>query len=343
MTEREKHGRSEPLVIGHRGAPGYRPEHTRSSYELAFEMGADAVEPDLVATRDGVLVVRHENEISGTTDVAEHPEFADRRRTTTVDGREHTGFFTEDFDWVELQTLRARERLPRVRPRSAAFDGTEPLLRLEDLLEIVDAASERRGRQLGLVAEVKHATHFASIGLPLDELVADALASFPAEHLVVESFEETVLRQLHDRGLGGRGVYLVEKAGAAFDRVAAEGSDAPSYAEQLTSESLAAFGTSAWVRGISVDKSLLLGADGSEEQRADGAALVNLAHHSGLDVFTWTLRPENRFLTPAFRLEGSKDAFGDWRGEFQAVLETGVDGVFVDHPDLGRESVGGAA
>ena len=159
-----------PLIIGHRGASGYRPEHTRAAYELAFRLGADAVEPDIVATRDGVLVLRHENEISGTTDVASRPEFADRRTTKLIDGARLTGWFTEDFTWAELSTLRAVERLPQVRQASATFDGLEPILRLSDLLGIIDDASGQRQRIM--VAELKHATYFESIGLPLDELFA---------------------------------------------------------------------------------------------------------------------------------------------------------------------------
>ena len=137
--------RTRPLVIGHRGAPGYRPEHSRSSYDLALAMGVDAVEPDIVVSKDGVLVVRHENEISGTTDVADRPEFADRRTTKTVDGAELTGWFTEDFTWDELATLRCRERLPQLRPASASFDDEQPVLRLRDVLDLVRDAVARAG------------------------------------------------------------------------------------------------------------------------------------------------------------------------------------------------------
>ncbi|HXR44580.1 MAG TPA: glycerophosphodiester phosphodiesterase family protein, partial [Pseudolysinimonas sp.] len=144
-------------VIGHRGASGYRPEHSRSAYELAIALGADAVEPDIVATRDGELVLRHENDISGTTDVARHPEFAARRTTKTVDGASITGWFTEDFTWDELSTLRVVERLPALRPHSASFDGLQPMLRLRDLLTILDDAT----RAVDLVAEIKHPSYFA--------------------------------------------------------------------------------------------------------------------------------------------------------------------------------------
>ena len=320
-----------PLIVGHRGASGYRPEHTRASYELAFALGADAVEPDIVATKDGELVLRHENEISGTTDVAQHPEFASRRTTKVVDGTTVTGWFTEDFTWAELSTLRAIERLPQLRQHSATFDGRYPILRLRDLLELIDAASEWHGRTLGLVAEIKHATHFAAHDIPLGELAADALAGWAdAERLVVESFEQSVLGEVRDRGIPGRYVYLLETKGAAADLVARLGPKAPSYTAQLSDAGLATLVRE--VDGISVDRSRLLRVTGGAAVATD---LVNRAHASGLSVFAWTLRPENRFLTPPFR-RGSKAAdWGDWRGEFRMLLDSGLDGAFFDHPDLG--------
>lgn len=314
-----------PWVIGHRGASGYRPEHTRAAYELAFALGADAVEPDIVATRDGVLVLRHENEISGTTDVAKRREFADRRTTKRIDGESLTGWFTEDFTWEELSTLRARERLPKTRPTSVTFDGRYPIMRLDDLLDLVADASERHGRPLGLVAEIKHATYFDSIGLPLGEMVSDVLRGFDGP-LVVESFEETVLGEIRERGVDADFVYLLEAKGAAPDLVARFGASAVDYTSQLTADGLADLATR--VDGISISKSRLLQPD----VRA-GVELVERAHRAGLQVFTWTLRPENRFLVEQHR-RGGVAAWGAWRAEFEAVLATGVDGVFADHPDL---------
>jgi glycerophosphoryl diester phosphodiesterase len=323
---RERVSGPPPLVIGHRGASGYRPEHTRSAYELAIALGVDAIEPDIVATRDGVLVLRHENEISGTTDVASRPEFADRRATKKVDGVSHTGWFTEDFTWAELRTLRAVERLPQVRQSSATFDGTEGILRLRDLLDILDAGAERTGREIAIVAEVKHPTYFASIGLPLHELVAAELTAWDdGSRTIVECFEQTVLGQIRERGVVGRFVYLVEARGSAPDQVARFGAKALPYAAQLTEAGMARLAKS--VDGVSVDKSMLL--------KPEGAALVARAHAAGLEVFTWTLRPENRFLTPPNRVGKAPAVWGNWRHEFGAVLATGVDGVFVDHPDLG--------
>ncbi|MFP3466226.1 glycerophosphodiester phosphodiesterase family protein [Leifsonia sp. SIMBA_070] len=357
--------RTAPVVIGHRGAPGYRPEHTRGSYELAFQLGADAVEPDIVATRDGVLVLRHENEISGTTDVADHAEFADRRTTKEVDGVPLTGWFTEDFTWDELSTLRAKERIPALRQASSTFDGHYPLLRLRDLLELIDRTAEggrigggerggaggRAASGPGLVAELKHATYFEAAGLPLDELFSAELADAgwtDRSGVVVESFEHTVLAKLHGRGFRGRRVYLVESTGAPADRVAALGSAAPGYDTDLTLRGLYAIGSAASAAnkmdGISVETTQVLssgsvsvalfGEDDSADVGAVTSDLVDLAHSAGLAVFCWTLRPENGMLPDEFRTAGPDSEWGDWRRYFSILLHSGVDGVFADHPDL---------
>lgn len=326
--------RPHPIVIGHRGAPGYRPEHSRSGYELAFALGADSVEPDVVASKDGVLVIRHENEISGTTDIAERPEFAHRRSTKTIDGDEHTGWFTEDFTWAELRTLRVRERIPALRPSSASFDGQQGILRLRDLAEIVDAASEEQGRDLGMTVEIKHATYFDAVGMPLDELVASELGDAGwgrGRPLIVESFEKTVLSRVGERGIEAEYVYLVEREGAAADLVARDGSAAVTYAEELTDVGLDAL--RGVVDGVSADKALVLSID--DDGVASGASdLVDRLHARGFTAYSWTLRPENRFLTTGFR-RGPLDSFGDWQSEFDVILRTGIDGVFLDHPDLG--------
>ena len=320
------------LVIGHRGASGYRPEHTRSSYELALALGADAVEPDIVATKDGVLVLRHENEISGTTDVAAHPEFADRRTTKRIDGVSLTGWFTEDFTWSELSTLRAVERLPQIRQSSSSFDGMQPVLRLRELLDLLDGERARSGREVALVAEVKHPTHFSSIGLPLDELLAAELGRWNSpDRLIVECFEQGVLTQLKERGIAARYVYLLESKGSAPDLVARFGRKALPYAAQLTASGLARLAQD--VDGVSVDKTLLL--DAAKDGQVRLTDLVSRIHDAGLSAFTWTLRPENRFLSPAHRRGTAPRDWGDWRREFELVLSSGIDGIFVDHPDLG--------
>lgn len=334
-------------IIGHRGAPGYRPEHTADSYRLAFELGADAVEPDLVPTKDGILVVRHENEISGTTDVASRPEFRDRRTTKEAAGHKLTGWFTEDFTWAELSQLKAVERLPELRPGSAAYNGTAGILRLSDVLNIVDDAGEHlatQGRTAGLVAEIKHAPYFASIGLPLDELFAAEISAAGWNtgdgRLTVESFEKSVLNQIRSRGVRSRNVFLLEKSGAPLDEIFLHGSKAATYASFLTDDALSKLVHE--VEGISVDKAMLL--DTSALGVTVGTTdLVARAHAAGLAVFTWTLRPENRFLAKSFRIGSDRAAFGDWKREFELIISTGVDGVFADHPDLAVEAVANAA
>jgi len=328
---------SPPLVIAHRGASGYRPEHTRSAYLLAFEQGVDAVEPDLVATKDRVLVIRHENEISGTTDVGSLPQFADRQRTKVIDGQSLSGWFTEDFTWAELATLRATERLPRVRPGNTKFPA-EGILRLVDLLELLEAAPlNALGDRIGMVAEIKHASYFASIGLPLDELFAAELTAAgwsDDDRLTVECFEETALQQIRERGIRARYVFLVDAEGAPADQVAKWDTDARSYESYLTVEGMAALAL--FVDGISVDKHILQARDAAGS--AAGVELVTRAHAAGLTVFCWTLRAENRFLPKALRLGASARQFGDWMAEFLELMGMGVDGVFSDQPDLAIEA-----
>lgn len=331
--------RPRPLVIGHRGAPGYRPEHSRSSYELALAMGVDAVEPDVVVSKDGVLVVRHENEISGTTDVADRPEFASRRTTKIVDATAHTGWFTEDFTWEELSTLRCRERLPGVRASSASFDDQQPILRLRDVLDLVRAARISQAREIGVVVEVKHASYFDALGLSIAPLLAVELADAGwgsgALPLVIEAFESTVLAELRARGIPGSYIYLLDATGRPFDQVLAQGKAAPTYRHTATPMGLD--GLVGQVDGISVNKRMLLAHGARGGKPATPTSVVADAHERGLQVFTWTLRPENRFLVPEFRERGGGSAFGDYEAEWALIRDTGVDGVFVDHADLGVE------
>lgn len=328
--------RRDPLVIGHRGAPGYRPEHSASSYDLAFEMGVDAVEPDIVVSRDGVLVVRHENEISGTTDVADRAEFADRRTTKTVDGAALTGWFTEDFTWDELSTLRCRERLPEIRPASASFDDEQAVLRLRDVLDAVREASLEQGREIGVVLEIKHATYFQSIGWDIAELIdaelRDAGWADGALPLTVESFESSVLYALQERGIRAAYFYLLEAAGRPFDQLAAHGKAALTYRQTAKPAGLDTL--VGRVDGISVDKRMILAPDKLGRLTGPSAVIAD-AHDRGLRVYTWTCRPENAFLIGQFRGRGGAGAFGDWEAEWAVIRDAGIDGVFVDHPDLG--------
>ena len=328
--------RTRPLVIGHRGAPGYRPEHSRSSYDLALAMGVDAVEPDIVVSKDGVLVVRHENEISGTTDVADRPEFADRRTTKTIDGAELTGWFTEDFTWHELSTLRCRERLPKLRPSSASFDDEQPVLRLRDVLDLVRAASLEQGRELGVVLEIKHATYFAGIGWDFAELIeAELLDAGWARGelpLTIEAFESTVLRRLRERGIRGTYVYLLEAAGRPFDMVAAFGKAAPTYRDTARPAGLDATGRR---RGRH-----------QRRQAHDPRPRQTRPHDRSVARDLRRARPgparvhvdmPSRECVPGRAVPHPRRRGGirRLRGEWAVIRDAGIDGVFVDHADLG--------
>lgn len=327
------------MIIGHRGAPGYRPEHSEASYRLACELGAEAVEPDVVATKDGVLVVRHENEISGTTDVATRKEFADRRTTKVIDGTRLTGWFTEDFTWAELATLRCVERLKRVRADNRQYDGVEPILRLSDVLRIIDEESRTQGREIGVVLEVKHAYYFRTIGYDLAALIQTELGRCGwddrASRLTIECFELGVLERMRSAGVKGTYVFLTERLGGPADEIGLEQSGGPkarSYEWYRSDAGLEYLNSR--VHGISVDKGDLIRV--SKLGRAVGPTdLVTRAHAFGLLVFTWTLRPENRYLNPKFHSSLRQAEWGDWQSEFALVIASGVDGIFVDHTDLG--------
>lgn len=298
-------------------------------------MGVDAVEPDIVATRDGVLVVRHENEISGTTNVAELAQFADRRTTKVVDGERLTGWFTEDFTWAELTRITARERIPELRPASATFNDREGILRLTDLLTLVAEASAEFARDIAVVVEIKHATYFASLGVDLAALLLRDLRACGwadgTRGLIIESFEQGVLTQLQEAGLQATYIYLMEADGVAADLQVGRGDAAPTYEQQRSAQGLDQLATQ--VDGISVSKRVIL--DPDRLGRARGPSrIVQAAHDRGLLVYTWTARPENAFLVREFRT-GPKPHFGNYEAEWAILQAANVDGVFVDHPDLG--------
>jgi glycerophosphoryl diester phosphodiesterase len=305
-----------PIVIAHRGASGLLPEHTIAAYTRAIDDGADFIEPDLVPTRDGVLVARHENEISGTTDVASRAEFADRKTTKTIDGASVTGWFTENFTLAELKTLRARERLPEL--RGTANDGRFEIPSLDEIITLAKA------RGVGIYPETKHPTYFAAIGLPLEaKLVAalDAAGWRDADAPVfIQSFEVTNLKRLD----GMTGVRLIQL-------VAAEGGPADgtyrSYAEMLTPEGLKA--VAAYADGIGPEKTLVI-PRGPDMRLTSPTRLVADAHAAGLKVHPWTFRAENYFLPTDHRKGEDPRAHGDLVGEIRAYLATGIDGLFSD-------------
>ena len=317
------------LVIAHRGASGDRPEHTLAAYRLAVEHGADVIEPDVVATRDGVLVARHENEISETTDVASRPEFADRRATKTIDGADVTGWFTEDFTLAELRTLRAVERLPDLRPGSAAYDGQFGVPTLDEVIALADSLGAARGRPVGLYPETKHPSYFRSIGLPLEAPLVKALHAAghtgPEAPVWIQSFEVGNLRALREQ-TGLRLVQLATPGGRPFG-------GGPAYDVMLTPAGLAEVAT--YADALGVHKGSVLDPD-----TLAPTPLVVDAHAAGLDVHVWTVRAENAFLPPPLRRGASPDDHGDVGAEARALVEAGVDGLFTDHPALVLAALG---
>ncbi|GAB3786830.1 glycerophosphodiester phosphodiesterase [Nocardioides pacificus] len=329
-----QHGKHEtrPVVIGHRGASGYRPEHTLAAYRLAIRLGADYIEPDLVSTKDGVLVARHENEISGTTDVADHPEFAGRRTTKTIDGQPVTGWFTEDFTLAELRTLRAVERLPQVRPDNTRYDGRFQVPTLDEVLGMVREESRRTRRTIGVYPETKHPSYFDSIGLSLEEPLVRALGKHRLDRskspVILQSFETANLRDL-DTMTKVPLAQLLGASGAPYDLVAA--GDRRTYADLASPAGLAEIAT--YADGIGADKALVLPRDRATGATGAPTSLVDDAHAEDLLVHVWTLRAENRFMASNFRRGTDPDAAGDAYAEATAFLDAGVDGIFSDHPD----------
>lgn len=320
-----------PLVIAHRGASGERPEHTRAAYLLAIEQGADFIEPDLVLSKDGVLVVRHENEISETTDVADRPEFAARKATREIDGEAVTGWFTEDFTLAELKTLRAKERLPQLRPGSARYDGQEPILTFEEVVAIAKEAAARTGRTIGVYPELKHPSHFAAQGFDPEGTLVTALeaagwtgADAP---VFVQCFEAGPLERLNGR-IDTPLIQLMSAAGGPADRPEL------TYAAMATPQGLKR--VAAYADGIGVEKAMIFPRDGENRSLA-ATSLVADAHAAGLKVHVWTFRAENYFLAEELRrgLTMRPDYLrlhGDLKAELEAFRAAGVDGVFSDFP-----------
>jgi glycerophosphoryl diester phosphodiesterase len=313
------------IVIGHRGASGYRPEHTLASYELAARMGADYIEPDLVITRDGVLVARHEPEIGMTTDVASHPEFASRRRTVVLDGVSVTGWFTHDFTLAELKTLRAVERLPAVRQENTLYDGLFEVPAFDEVLALRARLSRELDREIGVFPETKHPTYFRGLGLDLEPPLVRALRRRDLDRagarVFVQSFEARNLidlKRLHH--LRVPLVFLTSVTGGPFG-------DPRSYADYLTPAGLREL--SRVVDGIGPDKAQVIPPGGAP------TGVVGDAHAAGLQVFPYTFRAENQFLPPQLRVGTDPTAWGKAIDEQVLFWRAGVDGLFTDQPDVG--------
>ncbi|HEY9619963.1 MAG TPA: glycerophosphodiester phosphodiesterase family protein [Crinalium sp.] len=335
-----------PLIIGHRGASGLRPEHTLASYELAIALGADFIEPDLVSTKDGVLIARHENDITGTTDVADHPEFADRKTTKIIDGNPITGWFTEDFTLAEIKTLRAKERLPF---RDQSFNGQFEIPTFQEVIDLAKQKSAELGRTIGIYPETKHPTYFDSIGLSLEEPLVKTLKANgydkPNSPVFIQSFEVSNLKELN----GKIDVPLVQLFDASdvkpYDFVAS--GDPRTYGDLLKPSGLAEIAT--YANGIGPWKRLIVPAnpvdfngDGKpDDLNGDGitsdadfllqppTSLINDAHAAGLLVHAYTFRNDDRFLAPEYQ--------GNPEAEFEQFFSLGLDGLFTDFPGTGFE------
>ncbi|WP_428679028.1 glycerophosphodiester phosphodiesterase [Sphingopyxis sp.] len=317
-----------PIVIAHRGASGERPEHTLASYELAIEQGADFIEPDLVLTKDGVLVARHENEISETTDVADHPEFAARKATKTIDGKAVTGWFTEDFTLAELKTLRAKERIPQL--RGTAHDGQYEIPTFAEILDLLVRANRGRDHPVGVYPETKHPTYFIAIGLPHEAPLLAILEKYGyrgrTAPVFIQSFEVANLKALRaksDLPL----IQLMDGEGGPAD------DPKQTYAAMATPEGLKA--VAAYADGIGPFKEMIIPRS-ALGTLGDPTALVRDAHAAGLKVHPWTFRRENYFLPLADKAGLDPAGHGDLGAEIEAYLKTGIDGLFSDNP---REAV----
>ena len=334
------------LVIGHRGAPALRPEHTLASYARAVADGADFIEPDLVPSKDGILVARHESDITQTTDVSSRPEFADRRTTRIIDGQEVEGWFTIDFSLLELKTLRARERLPQVRQQNTRYDGLFQIPTFEEIMDFLAAESEMRGRPVGLIPEIKNSTFFASVGLPVeDRFVAalDAHAAMRSLPVEIQSFEIDNLRALRRKlGSDRPNVRLLQLVGPdqlqPADVIAAGGR--LTFGDMKMPRGLESIRRYADGIGPATRAIIPLGSDGKLDQTT---SLVHDAHQAGLLVHPYTFRPENMFLAVEFRNQARATARNP-EGSVQEIrryIEAGVDGFFTDDPALGRRALDG--
>lgn len=337
-----------PTLIAHRGASALRPEHTLEAYRVAIAAGADFVEPDLAITKDGVLVARHENAIAilnadgsvkeATTNVADLREFAGRKTTKTIDGKAITGWFVEDFTLAELKTLRARERIPTIRPANVRFNDQFEVPTLQEIIDLAKAETTRTGRTVGIYVETKHPTYFQSIGLPLEPALLQLLTqngwNDAQAPVFVQSFEPGSLRQI--RALSTlRLVQLLSPKGQPYDAVAAGRSTG--FTDMATPAGLAEIAR--YANGIGPSKSMVVPV--KDGKNAAPTALVRQAHQAGLLVHVWTLRPENAFLPASLQAHPAENGAtrGDIAADMEAFLRSGIDGLFTDDPAAGRAAI----
>ncbi|MFN5956062.1 MAG: glycerophosphodiester phosphodiesterase [Dolichospermum sp.] len=308
-----------PIIIAHRGASGYRPEHTLASYELAIDLGADYIEPDLVMTKDGILIARHENEISETTDIVDHAEFAYLRTTKIIDSEIKTGWFTEDLTIAEIKTLRAKERIPEIRPQNAIYNGMFTIPTFTEIIDLVKDKSEKVGRNIGIYPETKHPCYFQEIGLPLEAALLSNLQDIDLP-IFIQSFAVSNLKELSqktDLPL----VQLINDIGKPYDFVI--NNDQRTYRDLLTAKGLQEIAE--YAQAIGVHKNLLIPRDIHGKLLSPTSLIID-AHAANLQVHAWTFRNEDFFLP--------LDLQGNPEKEYEIFLNLGVNGVFTDYPDL---------
>jgi glycerophosphoryl diester phosphodiesterase len=322
------------LIIGHRGSAGYRPEHTLAAYELGARMGADYVEPDLVTTKDHVLVARHEPNITDTTDVASHPEFASRKTTKTIDGVTQTGWFTDDFTLAELKTLRAKERLPDVRQRNTLYDGRYQVPTFQEVIDLVKRLDRELHRDIGIYPETKHPTYFRAEGLPLEGLLVQTLnrngLNRRGAKVFVQSFEISNLKALN-HVLRVPLVQLLDSPDVKPGDVLAAGGTT-TYGDLATAAGLK--GVAKYADGVGPFKDYIIPRDASGHSLAPTSFVAD-AHAAGLVVHPYTFRNENQFLPLEDRRGADPNAYGNAFAEDQRFFAAGVDGIFTDNPDTG--------
>jgi glycerophosphoryl diester phosphodiesterase len=316
-----------PIIIAHRGASGYRPEHTLAAYELAIDMGANFIEPDLVITKDGVLIARHENEISETTNVAIHLEFANRKTTKFIDGELKSGWFSEDFTLAEIKTLRAKERIPKIRPQNSSYDGLYKIPTLQEIIDLAQCKTVETGRKIGIYPETKHPTYFRSLNLALEEPLLEILSANGYKgkdaSIFIQSFEVGNLQYLSEK-TDLPLVQLLNDKGQPYDFILQ--GDARQYIDLVNLEGLKEIAN--YAQAIGINKNLLLPRDISGKLLPANNLIEN-AHVAGLLIHTWTFRNEDVFLPLDFQ--------GNPQAEYQLFFDLGIDGVFSDNPDLAVE------
>ncbi|MDO7197132.1 glycerophosphodiester phosphodiesterase [Acinetobacter pittii] len=335
------------LVVGHRGASALRPEHTLASYQKAIDDGADFIEPDLVSTKDGVLVTRHENEIGGTTNVSTLSQFADRKTTKNIDGKDLTGWFTEDFSLSELQQLKARERIPEFRPANTAYNDLYPVPTLEQVIELAEANYKKTGKIIGLYIETKHPTYFKNQKLAMEDTLLKTLAKYEYTRdiapVYLQSFEVSNLKYLKDQlGLHKtiKHAQIIQLYDAKTSQPAdfVESGETKTYADLATAEGLK--DVAKYANGVGPSKGYIL--NFNDDGSVQTTSFISDAHKTGLKVHPYTFRPENNYLPTPLKCSQDKPAERCPSGalkEFEAYFKAGVDGVFTDDPALGREAV----